>query len=85
MSKITITIETGNAAFENDSPGQRWEVTRILHELANKFSTFYNDCPVLKAATAEQRDSRLLLCDLTARTIKHGLSELLGIRVVEQM
>jgi len=26
-----------------------------------------------------------LLCDLTAKTIKHGLSELLGIEVVEQM
>ncbi|MHC4113648.1 MAG: hypothetical protein ACYSUY_21475 [Planctomycetota bacterium] len=26
-----------------------------------------------------------MLCDLTAETIKHGLSELLGIEVVEQM
>ncbi len=25
------------------------------------------------------------LCDLTARTIKHGLTHLLGIEVVEQM
>jgi len=28
---------------------------------------------------------RLLLCDLTARTIRHGLNDLLGIEVVEQM
>jgi arginyl-tRNA synthetase len=27
----------------------------------------------------------LLLCDLTAKTIRHGLGELLGIKVVEQM
>ena len=33
---------------------------------------------------AELRQSRLLLCDLTARTIQQGL-ELLGIRVVEKM
>lgn len=59
-------------------------LTSYLFELANRFSTFYNDCPVLKAETTEQRDSRLLLCDLTARTLRTGLS-LLGIDVVEKM
>jgi len=59
-------------------------LTGYLYELAQKFSAFYTDCPVLRAA-AEKRPTRLLLCDLTARTIKHGLSELLGINVVEQM
>jgi arginyl-tRNA synthetase len=39
---------------------------------------------VLKAETPELRASRLLLCDLTARTIALGLS-LLGIQVVEKM
>ena len=55
-----------------------------LFELAQKFSAFYTNCPVLGAAP-DQRPTRLLLCDLTARTIKHGLHELLGIEVVEQM
>ncbi len=59
-------------------------LTSYLYELAQKFSTFYTSCPVLKAEP-EQRPTRLLLCDLTARTIKHGLTELLGIDVVEQM
>ena len=59
-------------------------LTTYLHELAQKFSRFYASCPVL-AADADQRPSRLLLCDLTARTIKHGLTHLLGIEVVEQM
>ncbi|MBN1972245.1 MAG: arginine--tRNA ligase [Sedimentisphaerales bacterium] len=59
-------------------------LTSYLYELAQKFSTFYTSCPVLKAEP-EQRPTRLLLCDLTARTIKHGLTELLGIEVVEQM
>ena len=59
-------------------------LTAYLYELAQKFSVFYTNCPVLKAGP-DQRPTRLLLCDLTARTIKHGLGELLGIEVVEQM
>jgi len=59
-------------------------LTSYLYELAQKFSVFYTNCPVLKAAT-DKRPTRLMLCDLTAKTIKHGLSELLGIEVVEQM
>jgi arginyl-tRNA synthetase len=59
-------------------------LTAYLYELAQKFSAFYTNCPVLKAGP-DQRPTRLLLCDLTARTIRHGLSELLGIEVVEQM
>jgi arginyl-tRNA synthetase len=59
-------------------------LTAYLYELAQKFSVFYTNCPVLKADPGK-RPTRLLLCDLTAKTIKHGLSELLGIEVVEQM
>jgi arginyl-tRNA synthetase len=59
-------------------------LTSYLYELAQKFSVFYTNCPVLDAEP-DKRPTRLLLCDLTAKTIKHGLSELLGIEVVEQM
>ena len=59
-------------------------LTSYLYELAQKFSVFYTNCPVLDAKQ-HKRPTRLLLCDLTAKTIKHGLSELLGIEVVEQM
>ena len=59
-------------------------LTAYLYELAQKFSAFYTNCPVLIAGQ-DKRPTRLLLCDLTARTIKHGLHELLGINVVEQM
>ena len=59
-------------------------LTAYLYELAQKFSAFYTNCPVLDAGP-NKRPTRLLLCDLTAKTIKHGLSELLGIEVVEQM
>ncbi len=59
-------------------------LTNYLFELANRYSTFYEQCPVLKADTPEQRQNRLALCDLTARTLRQGLS-LLGIEVVEKM
>jgi arginyl-tRNA synthetase len=59
-------------------------VTDYLFDLANAFSTLYDECPVLKAESLERRDSRLALCDLTARTLKFGLG-LLGIDVVERM
>jgi len=60
------------------------QLTTYLFALANRYSTFFDQCPVLKAETEELRNSRLLLCDLTARTLKQGLA-LLGIDVVEQM
>ncbi len=60
------------------------QLTGYLFDLANRYSTFFEQCHVLKAETDALRQSRLLLCDLTARTIHKGL-ELLGIDVVEQM
>ncbi len=59
-------------------------LTEYLFKTAGVFSTFYEHCPVAKAETDELRTSRLLLCDLTARTIAQGLS-LLGIHTSEQM
>jgi arginyl-tRNA synthetase len=59
-------------------------LTSYLYDLAQKFSSFYTNCPVLDAPS-DKRPSRLLLCDLTARTIEHGLHNLLGIEVIEQM
>jgi arginyl-tRNA synthetase len=59
-------------------------LTAYLFDLASKYSSFFENCPVLKAENDEIRTSRLLLCDLTARTIAHGL-QLLGIEVVERM
>jgi arginyl-tRNA synthetase len=60
------------------------QLTAYLFDLANAYSTFFEQCPVLKADSPELRTSRLLLCDLTARTLKQGL-ELLGIPVIEKM
>jgi arginyl-tRNA synthetase len=60
------------------------QLTSYLFETAKRFSEFYQQCPVLKAENDAQRNSRLLLCDLTGRTVRQGL-ELLGIRVVDKM
>ncbi|HWC59520.1 MAG TPA: arginine--tRNA ligase [Verrucomicrobiae bacterium] len=54
-----------------------------LYELAGKFTSFYEHCPVLKSEGAT-RESRLALCDLTAKVLKQGLNAL-GIETLEQM
>jgi arginyl-tRNA synthetase len=59
-------------------------LTAYLWDLAKSYSVFFTNCPVLKAETPALRDSRLLLCDLTARTIQLTLG-LLGIETVERM
>jgi len=73
--------ETLELALEDYRPNL---LTAYLYELANRYSVFFEQCPVLKAQPDSLRTSRLLLCDLTARTIQKGL-ELLGIEVVERM
>ncbi len=54
-----------------------------LFELSQKYNQFYDRCPVLQAEEPA-RTSRLALCDLTAQTLKLGLS-LLGIDTLERM
>ena len=56
---------------------------QYLFELSQKFNQFYDRCPILQAEEPF-RTSRLILADITARTIKLGLS-LLGIPVLERM
>ena len=59
-------------------------LTAYLFDLAQRFAEFFEQCPVLKADDAQAKASRLLLCDLVARTLETGLG-LLGIRTVERM
>ncbi|WP_030741893.1 arginine--tRNA ligase [Streptomyces sp. NRRL F-5135] len=60
------------------------KLAAYLYQLASHFTTFYDQCPVLKAETAEQVENRLFLCDVTARTLHQGLA-LLGIRSPERL
>jgi arginyl-tRNA synthetase len=59
-------------------------ITSYLWDLANAFSGFFENCPVLRAETKELQQSRLYLCDVTARVLQKGL-ELLGIKTIEKM
>lgn len=55
-----------------------------LYDVSTTFTAFYEHCPVLKGGDAQQRTSRLALCDLTARVLHQGLG-LLGIATPEKM
>jgi arginyl-tRNA synthetase len=56
---------------------------QYLFELSQKFNQFYDKHSVLQAEEP-LRTSRLVLCDLTAKTLQLGL-DLLGIPVLERM
>ena len=55
-----------------------------LYALAQTFSDFYENCPVVKAPTDQVRENRAALVRLTGQTLKLGL-ELLGISAPEQL
>lgn len=54
-----------------------------LYDLARAFHSFYEACPVLKSE-GSVRESRLALCELTARVLKQGMG-LFGIEMPERM
>jgi arginyl-tRNA synthetase len=58
-------------------------LANYLYELASTFHGFFEACPVLKSEGVT-RETRLRLCDTTARVLQKGLF-LLGIEVPEKM
>jgi arginyl-tRNA synthetase len=72
--------EAFDLALESLQPHR---LCNYLFDLAQRFTSFYEACPVL-SSQGDLRDERLALCDLTARTLSLGLS-LLGIHAPEQM
>lgn len=71
-----VIIDVAQDLFPN-------RLCNYLFELSQKFNQFYDRCPILQAEDPQRR-SRLALADVTARTLKLGLS-LLGISVLERM
>jgi len=55
-----------------------------LYDVAGAFSSFYEACPILQTEDDSERQSRLKLAALTAKTLRQGL-ELLGIPTLEKM
>lgn len=71
-----------NRAAVDAAPNQ---ITTYLYELATLFMRFYEQNPILKEGVGEAtKMSRLLLADLTAKTIKQGL-DILGIETVDKL
>ena len=82
LAKHLLQLEDAIAAVGDELFPNR--LCQYLFELSQKFNTFYDACPVLKAEDEVTKNSRLILCDLTARSVKLGLN-LLGIEVLERM
>jgi arginyl-tRNA synthetase len=82
LAKHLLQFDTTLAELERDLYPNR--LCQYLFELSQKFNQFFDRCPVLTADSAEIKESRLILCDLTARTLKLGL-DLLGIEVLDRM
>jgi arginyl-tRNA synthetase len=59
------------------------KLANYLFDLAQDFTAFYEHCRVMRA-DEPVRSSRLAVCDVTARTLQHGLG-LLGIDAPELM
>ncbi|WP_419997015.1 arginine--tRNA ligase [Streptomyces boninensis] len=74
----------GDTVFEAAAEYAPHKLTAYLYQLASLYTTFYDQCPVLKAESPAQVENRLFLCDLTARTLHQGMA-LLGIRTPERL
>ena len=74
----------GAAVLESAESLKPHRLAGYLYDLATAFTAFFEGCPVLRAPDDATRDSRLKLCDLTARVLARGLN-LLGIEAPERM
>ena len=63
---------------------QPHKLCTYLYDLASAFTTFFENCPVLKAESKALAASRLALCNATRRSLSVGLG-LLGISAPERM
>jgi len=84
LAKYLLQLDEVISNVEEDLLPNR--LCEYLYELSKKFNQFYDRNQGVQVLEAQepQRTSRLVLCDLTARTLKLGLS-LLGIQVLERM
>jgi arginyl-tRNA synthetase len=82
--RLAVMIASYNDILEAvASEGMPHLLCGYVYELATRFTSFYEACPIL-SSSAEVRERRLVLAKQTADTLRSGL-DLLGIGVVEQM
>ena len=78
-------LEFGDRAWRRSATASsRTGCARYLFELAQAFTAFYEQCPILKAEDPEVRASRLALSATTLAVMVRGL-DLLGILAPEEM
>jgi arginyl-tRNA synthetase len=78
-----LLLEFGTVVGQVGDQLEPHRLCGYLFEVAQAFSAFYENCPVLKADD-EVRAARLALCALTLRVLVQGL-ELLGIEAPDRM
>jgi arginyl-tRNA synthetase len=77
--------EFGEVVAEVATAYEPHKLAAYLYQLSSLFTTFYDQCPVLKAEVpGDVAENRLFLSDLTARTLSQGMA-LLGIRTPERL
>lgn len=84
LAKYLLQLDEVINSVEQDLLPHR--LCEYLYELSKKFNQFYDRNQGVRVLDAEEplRTSRLVLCDLTARSLRLGL-DLLGIPVLERM
>lgn len=77
-------VELSTAVRSSTTTFHPHRLSAYLYELATRFSTFFESCPVLKAESPALRESRLYLSQATGRALALGL-DLLGIQAPDRM
>ncbi len=78
LDEFPDAVSAATATFEPH------RLCQHLIDLASAYSTFYDQCPVLKSPDRRTVENRLLLCRLTAETLRTGM-RLLGIASPDQL
>jgi arginyl-tRNA synthetase len=77
-------LEFGAVVTSVAESAEPHRLSAYLFDVASLFTTFYEQCPVLKADDEETRRSRLALCAVTLRVLTTGLG-LLGVPLPDRM
>ena len=77
-------LEFGAVVTQVADTAEPHRLCAYLFEVASLFTTFYEQCPVLKADDDETRRSRLALCAAVLRVLTSGLG-LLGVPLPDRM
>jgi len=77
-------LEFGAVVSQVAESAEPHRLCSYLFEVASLFTSFYEQCPVLKADDEETRSSRLALCAAVLRVLTVGLG-LLGVPIPDRM